>query len=85
VDAGFEDKEERPMKCEICGSTLQSIKTDLPFKISDKTIVIIKELPVVQCGNCAEYQIEDPIFSRVEELLSAVDRQRELEIVRFAA
>ena len=73
------------MKCKICGSTLIPIRTDLPFKISDRTIVIIKELPVVQCGNCAEYQIEDPVFSRVEELLSTVDRETELEIVRFAA
>jgi len=67
------------------GATLKQITTDLPFKISDNAIVIVKELPVLQCGNCSEYEIEDTIFSRVEELLSAVDRATELEIIRFAA
>lgn len=73
------------MKCRICGSSLKPIKTDLPFKVSERTIVIVKELPVVQCESCPAYEIEDPVFSRVEELLSAIDRATELEIIRFAA
>ncbi|MBI2999223.1 MAG: type II toxin-antitoxin system MqsA family antitoxin [Deltaproteobacteria bacterium] len=73
------------MKCRVCGSTLQSIRTDLPFKVDDRSIVIFKELPVLQCQNCAEYLIEDPVMGRVEELLSTVDRGAELEIIRFAA
>ena len=50
-----------------------------------KGIVIFKELPVLQCQNCAEYLIEDPVMGRIEELLSTVDRSAELEIIRFAA
>lgn len=73
------------MKCRVCGSMLQSIRTDLPFKLHDKGIVIFKELPVLQCQNCAEYLIEDPVMGRIEELLSTVDRSAELEIIRFAA
>ena len=64
---------------------MQPMRTNLPFKVSEKTIVILKELPVVQCGNCAEYLIEDAVFERVEELLSNVDNSSELEIIRFAA
>jgi len=73
------------MKCTICGSNLQPTRTDLPFKVSERTIVIVKELPIVQCESCSTYEIEDPVFVRVEELLSAIDRETELEIIRFAA
>ena len=73
------------MKCRVCGSILQAITTDLPFKVHDKGIVILKELPVLQCRNCAEYLIEDPVMARIEELLSTVDRAAELEIIPFAA
>ena len=37
------------MKCRVCGSTLRESITDLPFKVSDRTIVILKDLPVEQC------------------------------------
>ncbi len=40
------------MKCHVCGGEMTPICTDLPFKVSDKTIVILKDLPVLQCGNC---------------------------------
>jgi len=80
-----QEKENNHMKCRICGSSLQTIKTDLPLKVCDRSIVIFKELPVLQCQSCAEYQIEDPVMGRIDELLSTVDAPAELEIIRFAA
>ena len=73
------------MKCRVCGNTLHPSITDLPFKVSDRTIVILKGLPVAQCGACSEYLIEDAVFSKVEALLSGVDASVELEIIPFAA
>lgn len=73
------------MKCRICGSVLHTIRTDLPFKVNDKSIVIFKELPVLQCQSCAEYLIEDFVMGRIEELLAKVDSAAELEIIQFAA
>lgn len=73
------------MKCRVCGSRLESMKTDLPFKITERTIVILKQLPVAQCQRCSEYSIDDSVFARVEELLSKVDTSAELEIIPFAA
>ena len=73
------------MKCLVCGATLRSITTDLPLKVSDRTIVVIKQLPVMQCEGCIEYLIEDPVMAKVDELLSRVDTSIELEIVPFAA
>ena len=73
------------MKCRVCGSTLVSTITDLPFKVTERTIVILKNLPVAQCQGCSEYLIEDPVFAKVEELLAKVDTSVELEIIAFAA
>jgi YgiT-type zinc finger domain-containing protein len=73
------------MKCRICGGRLQAITTDLPFKVSDRTIVIVKALPVLQCERCSDYSIEDATFARVEQLLSRADTAAELEIIPFAA
>jgi YgiT-type zinc finger domain-containing protein len=73
------------MKCSICGSKLYPLVTDLPFKVSDQTIVILKGLPLFQCDNCGEYVLDDSVMRRVEDILQRVDAAAELEIIRFAA
>ena len=73
------------MKCHVCGNALRASITDLPFKVSERTIVILKNLPVEQCEACSEYLIRDAVFAKVEELLSGVDTGVELEIIPFAA
>jgi len=73
------------MKCRICGGNLRPVVTDLPFKVSDRSIVILKALPVLQCDRCTEYSLTDDVFARVEELLSQADSAAELEIIRYAA
>ena len=57
--------------------------TDMPFKVANRTIVIVRDLPVLQCAQCAEQVIEDPIMERVDGLLEKVDRRLELEVVDF--
>lgn len=56
------------MRCTVCGAALRTTKTDLPFKVTDTAIVILKSLPVVQCVKCAEYLIEDAVLRRVGEI-----------------
>ena len=73
------------MKCSVCGSSLNPLVTDLPFKVSDQTIVILKGLPVLQCGNCGAYVIDDSVMNRVGDILQRIDAAAELEIIRFAA
>ena len=81
----FEVEEGAEMKCRVCGSTLRPSITDLPFKVSDRTIVILKDLPVEQCEACSEFLIADAVFVKVKALLSGVDASVELEIIPFAA
>ena len=73
------------MKCAVCGGGLRKVITDLPFKVSDTSIVILKGLPVFQCAKCPEYLMEDDVLRRVDEILGKVEGRTELEIVRFAA
>jgi len=61
------------------------VDSDLPFKTSDHTIVILKSLPVLQCGNCRDYLIEDAVLRRVDEILTTVAGGAELEVIRYAA
>lgn len=73
------------MKCHNCGETFESVTTDLPFKTGPHSIVIIKSLPVLQCGNCGEYLIEDAIMQKVDAIISATEREVEVEVIRYAA
>lgn len=73
------------MKCHVCGSEMRAIRTDLPFKVSQVTIAILKDVPVVQCENCSEYLLNDSVMKRVEEILEGVDSLAELEVIKFAA
>ena len=73
------------MKCAVCGSEMRPVKSDLPFKTTEQTIVILKGLPVFQCQNCAQYLIEDAVLGRVDEILATIDGAAALEIIRYAA
>jgi YgiT-type zinc finger domain-containing protein len=73
------------MKCHQCGAEMEHVNTDLPFKIRESSIVIIKNLPVWQCGNCSEYLVDDDVMAKVDRLLGRVDVSAEVEILSFAA
>ena len=72
------------MKCGVCGSHLTSLITDLPFKVSETTIVIVKGLPIFQCDNCSQFLL-DSVIDRVETILAKVDSAAELEVISYAA
>jgi YgiT-type zinc finger domain-containing protein len=64
---------------------MRAITTDLPFKLSEERIVILKQLPVLQCESCREYLIEDTVMARIDILLAQADSTAELEVIRYAA
>ena len=64
------------MKCTICGTHMDRIITDLPFKLSEGRIVILRQLPVFQCGACSGYLLDDGVMARIDEILAAVRRKR---------
>lgn len=74
----------KTMICRICGGKLEKLVTNLPFKISYDSIVIIKGLPVLQCQNCSEYLIEDAVMEKVDVILSRIEKTTELEVLSYA-
>jgi YgiT-type zinc finger domain-containing protein len=52
------------MRCHVCGATMEAVVTTLPFTVRDRTIIIIKGVPVRQGGRCSEYLIEDALWPR---------------------
>ncbi len=73
------------MRCCIYGGSLEARITDLPFKVGDFSIVILKAIPVLQYRQCAETELEHQTMLRVDQLLSAADQSAELEVIRYAA
>ena len=73
------------MKCHMCGFDMEAVVTNLPFKVKEKTIIIVKDLPVLQCRNCNEYSLEDPVMEQVDKILEGVDTAAELEVIKYAA
>ena len=64
---------------------MEARRSDMPFKLDDRRMVIIRKLPILQCGECGEYLLEDKTMMQVEKQLAASDTTAELEIIRFAA
>ena len=73
------------MKCRICGGRQERRITDLPFKTGELSIVIIKSLPVLQCGQCGDAELENDTMAQVDRLLSRTGTAVELEVIRYAA
>lgn len=73
------------MRCTVCGAQMRQILTDLPFKLSEHRIVILKQLPVLQCEACREYLIEDMVMAQIDLMLARTDSTAELEVLRYAA
>jgi YgiT-type zinc finger domain-containing protein len=73
------------MKCHQCGFDMQAGVTNLPFKVRESTIIIVKDLPVLQCVNCNEYLLEDVVMEQVDRILEGADTSAELEVIKYAA
>ena len=73
------------MRCHVCGAPMEAIVTTLPFKVRDRTIIIIKGVPVRQCARCSEYLLEDAVMAQVDSILAHVNAAAELEVIEFAA
>ncbi len=73
------------MNCYMCGGQYNEGITSLPFKVDDNSIVIIKNLPVLQCGSCREYLLEDAVMEKIDGIIGSLNNHAELEILSYAA
>jgi YgiT-type zinc finger domain-containing protein len=79
-----QDEEAESRRCGVCGAELAAITTDLPFKVREPGIVILKGVPVWQCARCPQYLLEDEVLARVDDILRRAAGAIELEVVRYA-
>lgn len=77
-------KHKQPITCYNCGGIFENKITNMPFKLNNICIVIIKGLPVLQCEKCNEFVIEDEIMEKVDTILNKIDTSAELEILSYA-
>ncbi len=73
------------MKCHLCGGRMENLRTDLPFKLENHQIIVVKGIPVEQCCSCGEYVIQDREMESLDYLFQSMDGAAELEVRRFAA
>lgn len=74
------------MQCVLCKHRTTHLGNVTVTLERDSCIVIIKDVPADICENCGEYYLSQSItaavLSRAEQ---SIDRQSEVEILRFAA
>ena len=73
------------MKCHVCGSAMEPVTTTLPFKITQTAVVIVKNVPALQCCRCQEYLLDDPVMEYVDGILRHADQAAELEVLTYTA
>ena len=64
---------------------MEAVVTVLPFKVRDRTIIIVKGVLVRQCARCSRYMLEDAVMAQVDSILAQVDAAAALEVLEFAA
>jgi YgiT-type zinc finger domain-containing protein len=59
-------------RCPVCGGTLESGTTTIPYVFKDESVVVIKHVPAEICGDCHEAftssAVTDQIVSMVQQL-----------------
>ncbi len=69
--------------CPMCGGSKHAGKTtfsvDLTFGV-----VVIREVPAIVCDQCGEAWLQDPIATRLEQVVSeARGRRRTIEVAHW--
>ncbi len=77
------EKTETDMKCHMCGGGMRSIRTDLPFKLDEHRIIVVKCVPVEQCNFCGEYVLRDLTMQSLDLLIASMDNNVELEVRKY--
>lgn len=57
------------MKCALCQGVMVKAKTILPYEISNKHMVVVKDVPALICRQCGEPFIEIKTLRVVERIV----------------
>ena len=74
------------MKCVICKTGEISPGTVTVTLERGPTVLLIKEVPAQVCTQCGEYYLDEQTTRRLyEQAEKALERNAELEVLRYAA
>jgi len=73
------------MKCHVCGTLMTRVVSDLPFRVDRSVMIILRELPLIECRECSAYAFEERVMERVQEIVQRLKSPSHLEAVLYAA
>lgn len=73
------------MKCHVCGVQMRRVVTDLPFRVNRSVMIILKGLPLLECGECGAYALEEAVMERIHEIIGRLQSPTHLDAVLYAA
>lgn len=73
------------MKCHLCGKPMRRVVTDLPFRVNRSVMIILRNLPLVECSECGAYILEEKVMERVHEIVGRLRSPSHLEAVLYSA
>jgi len=64
---------------------MKRVVTDLPFRVNRSVMIILRDLPLMQCIECGAYAFEERIMERVHEIVQRLKSPSHLDAVLYAA
>jgi len=73
------------MKCHVCGTSMTRVVSDLPFRVNRSVMIILRDLPLMQCTECSAYAFEERVMETVHEIVNRLQSPSHLDAVLYAA
>ena len=73
------------MKCHVCGNSVTRVVSDLPFRVNRSVMIILRDLPLMECSECGAYAFEEKVMERVHEIVERLQAPSHLEAILYAA
>jgi YgiT-type zinc finger domain-containing protein len=73
------------MKCHVCETPMTRVVGDLPFRVTRSVVIILRDLPLMECSECSAYAFEERVMERVHEIVQRLRSPSHLDTVLYAA
>jgi YgiT-type zinc finger domain-containing protein len=73
------------MKCYVCETSMTRVVSDLPFRVNRSVMIILRDLPLMECSECGAYVFEESVMERVHEIVQRLKSPSHLDPVLYAA
>lgn len=60
------------MLCPLCKGAMEKGVANLPYRLSDKQLVVLVDVPALVCEQCGDEYIEIAVVRKIEKMLEKV-------------